>query len=102
MNSLKKNCVFSSKTSSTCYVLPCRMSIVLFLGFIFVVGDIVGGSVAASTATVLCHPLDVLRTRFIAQGEPKVGLRLRILIHCLCAWVWQTVDQIILWTSLIL
>lgn len=31
------------------------------------------GGLAASSATVVCQPLDTLRTRFAAQGEPKVG-----------------------------
>lgn len=32
------------------------------------------GGLAACSATVVCQPLDTLRTRFAAQGEPKVGL----------------------------
>ena len=39
----------------------------------FGAGDFVGGGMAAGTATMVCHPLDVLRTRYVAQGEPKVG-----------------------------
>lgn len=31
------------------------------------------GGLAACCATVVCQPLDTLRTRFAAQGEPKVG-----------------------------
>ena len=31
------------------------------------------GGLAACSATVVCQPLDILRTRFAAQGEPKVG-----------------------------
>lgn len=31
------------------------------------------GGLAACSATVVCQPLDTLRTRFAAQGEPKVG-----------------------------
>lgn len=30
------------------------------------------GGLAACSATVVCQPLDTLRTRFAAQGEPKV------------------------------
>lgn len=30
------------------------------------------GGLAACSATVACQPLDTLRTRFAAQGEPKV------------------------------
>lgn len=33
------------------------------------------GGLAACSATVVCQPLDTLRTRFAAQGEPKVGTR---------------------------
>lgn len=32
------------------------------------------GGLAACSATVVCQPLDTLRTRFAAQGEPKVAL----------------------------
>ncbi|KPP69946.1 mitochondrial thiamine pyrophosphate carrier-like [Scleropages formosus] len=35
------------------------------------------GGLAACTATVVCQPLDTLRTRFAAQGEPKVYRNLR-------------------------
>ncbi|KAL0993102.1 hypothetical protein UPYG_G00103260 [Umbra pygmaea] len=35
------------------------------------------GGLAACTATVACQPLDTLRTRFAAQGEPKVYGSLR-------------------------
>lgn len=35
------------------------------------------GGLAACSATVACQPLDVLRTRFAAQGEPKVYKNLR-------------------------
>lgn len=31
------------------------------------------GGLAACSATVVCQPLDTLRTRFAAQGETKVG-----------------------------
>lgn len=30
------------------------------------------GSIAASVAVVCCQPMDLLRTRFVGQGEPKV------------------------------
>ena len=30
------------------------------------------GSIAASVAVCSCQPMDVLRTRFVGQGEPKV------------------------------
>ena len=30
------------------------------------------GTVAGGTAAFACHPLDVIRTRFVGQGEPKV------------------------------
>ncbi|XP_028675258.2 LOW QUALITY PROTEIN: mitochondrial thiamine pyrophosphate carrier [Erpetoichthys calabaricus] len=35
------------------------------------------GGLAACTATFACQPLDTLRTRFAAQGEPKVYKNLR-------------------------
>ncbi|KAJ7989745.1 hypothetical protein DPEC_G00307710 [Dallia pectoralis] len=35
------------------------------------------GGLGACTATVTCQPLDTLRTRFAAQGEPKVYQNLR-------------------------
>ncbi|MCI4395227.1 hypothetical protein PGIGA_G00178020 [Pangasianodon gigas] len=35
------------------------------------------GGMAACSATVACQPLDTLRTRFAAQGEPKVYRSLR-------------------------
>ncbi|CAN9505900.1 unnamed protein product [Ophioblennius macclurei] len=35
------------------------------------------GGLAACSATVACQPLDTLRTRFAAQGEPKVYKNLR-------------------------
>ncbi|XP_013870377.1 mitochondrial thiamine pyrophosphate carrier [Austrofundulus limnaeus] len=35
------------------------------------------GGLAACSATVACQPLDMLRTRFAAQGEPKVYRNLR-------------------------
>lgn len=35
------------------------------------------GGLAACSATVVCQPLDTLRTRFAAQGEPKVYRNLR-------------------------
>ena len=31
------------------------------------------GGLAACSATVAIQPLDVIRTRFVAQGEPKVS-----------------------------
>ena len=31
------------------------------------------GGLSACSATLVCQPLDTLRTRFAAQGEPKVG-----------------------------
>lgn len=35
------------------------------------------GGLSACSATVVCQPLDTLRTRFVAQGEPKVYHNLR-------------------------
>lgn len=36
------------------------------------------GGLAACSATVVCQPLDTLRTRFAAQGEPKVDARVTV------------------------
>lgn len=30
------------------------------------------GTAAGGVASVISHPLDVIRTRFVGQGEPKV------------------------------
>ncbi|XP_028824443.1 mitochondrial thiamine pyrophosphate carrier isoform X2 [Denticeps clupeoides] len=38
---------------------------------------LVCGGLAACSATVVCQPLDTLRTRFAAQGEPKIYPKLR-------------------------
>lgn len=35
------------------------------------------GSLAASIAVTTCQPMDLLRTRFVGQGEPKVCVRMR-------------------------
>lgn len=45
------------------------------------------GGLAACSATVVCQPLDTLRTRFAAQGEPKVTL-VNTLINCGCQRVF--------------
>ncbi|XP_040013978.1 mitochondrial thiamine pyrophosphate carrier [Xiphias gladius] len=42
------------------------------------------GGLAACTATVACQPLDTLRTRFAAQGEPKVYRNLRHAVSSMC------------------
>jgi hypothetical protein len=39
------------------------------------------GSIAASIAVVSCQPVDVLRTRFVGQGEPKVCEKLFLSIY---------------------
>ncbi|KAM4530142.1 mitochondrial thiamine pyrophosphate carrier [Odontesthes bonariensis] len=44
------------------------------------------GGLAACSATVVCQPLDTLRTRFAAQGEPKVYSNLR---HAVSS-MWRT------------
>lgn len=31
------------------------------------------GSVSSCLATVVCQPIDIIRTRIVAQGEPKVS-----------------------------
>lgn len=42
------------------------------------------GGLAACSATVVCQPLDTLRTRFAAQGEPKVYNNLRHAVSAMC------------------
>ncbi|XP_041813627.1 mitochondrial thiamine pyrophosphate carrier [Chelmon rostratus] len=42
------------------------------------------GGLAACSATVVCQPLDTLRTRFAAQGEPKVYSNLRHAVSTMC------------------
>ncbi|TMS15616.1 Mitochondrial thiamine pyrophosphate carrier [Larimichthys crocea] len=42
------------------------------------------GGLAACSATVVCQPLDTLRTRFAAQGEPKVYSNLRRAVSTMC------------------
>ncbi|PWA19271.1 hypothetical protein CCH79_00014595, partial [Gambusia affinis] len=44
------------------------------------------GGLAACSATVACQPLDTLRTRFAAQGEPKVYSNLRYAVSTM----WRT------------
>jgi len=41
------------------------------------------GSIAASVAVVSCQPTDVLRTRFVGQGEPKVYEEIKIFFFSL-------------------
>ncbi|XP_060948107.1 mitochondrial thiamine pyrophosphate carrier-like [Limanda limanda] len=42
------------------------------------------GGLAACSATVVCQPLDILRTRFAAQGEPKVYRNMRHAVSTMC------------------
>ncbi|KAJ0001456.1 hypothetical protein NQD34_006476 [Periophthalmus magnuspinnatus] len=42
------------------------------------------GGLAACSATVFCQPLDTLRTRFAAQGEPKIYRNLRHAVFTMC------------------
>uniref|UniRef100_A0A8D3CSL6 Mitochondrial thiamine pyrophosphate carrier n=1 Tax=Scophthalmus maximus TaxID=52904 RepID=A0A8D3CSL6_SCOMX len=42
------------------------------------------GGLSACSATVVCQPLDTLRTRFAAQGEPKVYRSLRHAVSTMC------------------
>uniref|UniRef100_A0A8C6TX25 Mitochondrial thiamine pyrophosphate carrier n=1 Tax=Neogobius melanostomus TaxID=47308 RepID=A0A8C6TX25_9GOBI len=44
----------------------------------------VSGGLAACSATVVCQPLDTLRTRFAAQGEPKIYRNLRHAVFTMC------------------
>ena len=32
----------------------------------------IAGSISAGAGVISCQPMDVLRTRFVGQGEPKV------------------------------
>ena len=40
--------------------------------FLLVEFNFLSGGLAGIVATMCCHPLDVVRTRFVSQGEPKV------------------------------
>ncbi|XP_034568003.1 mitochondrial thiamine pyrophosphate carrier [Notolabrus celidotus] len=42
------------------------------------------GGLSACSATVVCQPLDTLRTRFAAQGEPKIYRNLRHAVSTMC------------------
>lgn len=42
------------------------------------------GGLAACSATVFCQPLDTLRTRFAAQGEPKIYRNFRHAVFTMC------------------
>ncbi|XP_045932453.1 mitochondrial thiamine pyrophosphate carrier [Micropterus dolomieu] len=42
------------------------------------------GGLAACSATAVCQPLDTLRTRFAAQGNPKVYRNLRHAVSTMC------------------
>ncbi|XP_053299066.1 mitochondrial thiamine pyrophosphate carrier [Pleuronectes platessa] len=42
------------------------------------------GGLAACSATVVCQPLDILRTRLAAQGEPKVYRNMRHAVSTMC------------------
>ncbi|XP_075994895.1 mitochondrial thiamine pyrophosphate carrier [Genypterus blacodes] len=42
------------------------------------------GGLAACSATMVCQPLDTLRTRFAAQGEPKLYANLRHAVSTMC------------------
>ncbi|PVD37630.1 hypothetical protein C0Q70_00227 [Pomacea canaliculata] len=50
------------------------------------------GSLSGGVATFIIQPVDVLRTRFIAQGEPKVHLRMHIfsLVLDACKQIWRS------------
>lgn len=51
------------------------------------------GGLAACSATMACQPLDTLRTRFAAQGEPKVEHDTPLL---LCYWVfWLSKNKVL-------
>ncbi|KAK5856388.1 hypothetical protein PBY51_007989 [Eleginops maclovinus] len=42
------------------------------------------GGLAACSATVVCQPLDILRTRFAAQGQTKVYRNMRHAVSTMC------------------
>ena len=44
-------------------------------GFLFLVKNTIGGFVSGVIATPIVQPLDVMRTRMVGQGEPKVCLK---------------------------
>ena len=45
-----------------------------------------GGTVAGGVASIVSHPLDVIRTRFVGQGEPKVIFVLTVYKYVLCMY----------------
>ena len=49
-----------------------KYSILHHLILLLIVRDFIGGCVGGGIASVICYPLDVLRTRLSGQGEPKV------------------------------
>ncbi|XP_004693552.1 PREDICTED: mitochondrial thiamine pyrophosphate carrier [Condylura cristata] len=49
------------------------------------------GGLSACAATLAVHPVDVLRTRFAAQGEPKVYPSLRVAVVTMCRTEGPTV-----------
>ena len=48
--------------------------------FSSLLSDFLFGGVAGIVATMCCHPLDVIRTRFVSQGEPKVKRLLPLIV----------------------
>lgn len=52
------------------------------------------GSISSTVATMVAQPLDVIRTRLVAQGEPKVKPRkLTVAFHMLSTYAYS-------WTKL--
>lgn len=58
-------------------------------GFLFLVKNTIGGFVSGVIATPIVQPLDVMRTRLVGQGEPKVCLKNCILETWESVWKWM-------------
>ena len=52
--------------------LPLSSLHIQYLLYCWAVANFGVGTVAGGVAAFACHPLDVIRTRFVGQGEPKV------------------------------
>jgi len=57
------------------------------------------GSIAASVAVVSCQPTDVLRTRFVGQGEPKVYEDKNLVFLFFIEFIFIHLDLYIIYSS---
>lgn len=46
--------------------------------------DFISGGLCGMAATIVTQPIDTVRTRFVAQGEPKQYANMRTAIHAIC------------------